>query len=111
MHQEKTLYPDPIVLLNLKLNQYGYIKNIYNNPLSLLIHMFYSFGNGYEFVDKKNIYWENLTKIVSSYSLIQQIPENLSPEWKKVLEILQDKMITFDPQRVKEALRLKNYEK
>lgn len=209
MYTEKTIHHNPIDLLNENLKEFGYMKNIYNNPLSLLLHMFYSYGNGYEFIehggetvivhdkvhyeegeqeknsmvdlytetkknyemllersnsdyyekmlkelnvtdetfkkmlkfvksdldkleesfdprffdmkplesledlrsmefDVDNVYWKNLNNIVTRHSMAAKIPDNLSPEWKKAFDIVTDKMIEVDRDRVETALKNTN---
>lgn len=64
MHQEEIVYKDPIKLINDVFEEYGYLRGAYNNPLSILLHLFYSFGNGYEFIEEEGETFILRSKIV-----------------------------------------------
>ncbi len=55
-------------------------------------------------IDIDNVYWKNLTDIVCHYSLATRIPDNLAPKWKEVFDILTEKIISIDNEKVQIAL-------
>lgn len=193
----------PVEMINLIINNFGYLDNIKDNPYSLLLHIFYSFGHGYKLLehdgivyvyfddldqiqtiaplakskkldiektedminllkeemelddfqgnederksterlikilsnnvnsyksitaakensksfkintlsdldnyefDQNNIYWEHLTGMVSGYSIVANLPDNLCEKWKEAFNIVTTKMNEIDSQRVSKAL-------
>jgi hypothetical protein len=59
--------------------------------------------NNFDF-NINNPYWEHLEDMVTDYSIITKIPDNLSNDWKKVLNILNKKLKEVDKKRVEKVL-------
>lgn len=196
---------NPIEIINYTLKKHGSMKGMFDNPLSILIHMFYSFGNGYSIVqndkvsfitqdrsmegdnessldiqevlienkktykklkeglnsdnyqhilekinitneeyikimdslktnidsieekfnfeanklelkslddleefnlDVNNVYWENLESIVSNYSIVAKLPNNLSQDWQKAFDILTKKMNEINQEKIQKVQKV-----
>jgi len=87
--QINTSITNPIDYINNSLNLYSNLETINSNPLNILLHMFYAYGNGYSLVKNNDISFIYQERIETKPSI------DLTAPMKIKLKELEDFYITF----------------